>query len=59
MIYYEDDNNNKLKLRIENFINYRENIKNFVNKNTIFIKFKYVVMKWYYLKINKLEITKW
>ena len=35
MIYYEDDNNNELKSRIENFINYKENIKNFVNKKLV------------------------
>jgi len=31
MIYYEENNGNKLKSRIENFVNYKDNIKNFVD----------------------------
>ena len=31
MIYYEENNGNKLKSRIENFIHYKEHIKNFLD----------------------------
>ena len=31
MIYYEENNGNKLKSRIENFVNYKDNIKKFVD----------------------------
>ena len=35
MIYYEEKKNKTLKSRIENFVNYNENIKNFLNKYVI------------------------